>query len=55
MDWARRGSQFVHDDTGKCMDAGGGRRNGDIVTLQPSATGDLDQQFTWSGSTLVVR
>ncbi|MFD4714825.1 hypothetical protein ACFWN5_34835 [Streptomyces sp. NPDC058430] len=42
-------------NTGKCMDAGGGRRNGDIVTLQPSATGDPNQQFTWSGSTLVVR
>ncbi|MEU6663048.1 ricin-type beta-trefoil lectin domain protein [Streptomyces sp. NPDC046821] len=55
VDWTRQGSQFVHNDTGKCLDAGSGRRNGDIVTLQPCVSGDPNQQFTWSGSTLVVR
>ncbi|MFI6875417.1 ricin-type beta-trefoil lectin domain protein [Streptomyces sp. NPDC050400] len=55
VDWTRQGSQFVHNDTGKCMDAGSGRRNGDIVTLNPCASGDPNQVFTWSGSTLVVR
>ncbi|MFG2332820.1 ricin-type beta-trefoil lectin domain protein [Streptomyces sp. NPDC048604] len=55
VDWTRQGLQFVHDDTGMCMDAGSGRRNGDIVMLQPCAAGNTNQDWTWSGSKLVVQ
>ncbi|MFE1954086.1 ricin-type beta-trefoil lectin domain protein [Streptomyces sp. NPDC059524] len=55
VDWTRQGLQFVHNDTGLCMDAGDDRRNGDIVMLQSCTAGNTNQDWTWSGSKLVVR
>ncbi|MFF2611761.1 ricin-type beta-trefoil lectin domain protein [Kitasatospora sp. NPDC058046] len=52
--WTRQGLTFIHDRSGMCLDAGSGRRNGDIVLLQPCTAGNTAQDWTWSGSKLVV-
>ncbi|WP_455355524.1 RICIN domain-containing protein [Streptomyces sp. SYSU K217416] len=52
--WDRQGLTLTQRETGKCMDAGSARSNGDTVTLQACVPGDPNQRFSWYGNKLLV-